>query len=330
MLLLNINCVFDRAGRSFYNLNKFEINYKNNQTTKTITTQQEALRRWRHRRTLDLYHENWRNRCTFLCCCIKDNKKHGAFTNIAETFAIFFHKYDIVPTDILAGILLLRQGQLLKREEKKYFHHYSGVAITEHTQFFNLKSTSNLNKFKDLVYFFDYAVASYGWILFSYKSCLSCFKLWPNVKYWKPMSQCPCNHINTNLNSLICKSHSLDSLQLENDNSCFCYYSGLKKQLPNSNNIQVIYANFYSDISKPCYYVSVDKLKKKIVITIRGTESFSDSITDMQWKAVPMPSPVDESLEWYGHEGMVESALYILNELRTKSILNRAFNFAVS
>ena len=47
--------------------------------------------------------------------------------------------------------------------------------------------------------------------------------------------------------------------------------------------------------------MAVDFLKKKIVVTIRGTESLSDWITDLQWKATPMPN-VDTTWEWFGHE----------------------------
>ena len=54
-------------------------------------------------------------------------------------------------------------------------------------------------------------------------------------------------------------------------------------------------------ISKPAYFVAVDFCKKKIVVTIRGTESFKDSLTDMQCKAVRLPMN-DESIHWYGHE----------------------------
>jgi hypothetical protein len=72
--------------------------------------------------------------------------------------------------------------------------------------------------------------------------------------------------------------------------------------------------------------VAIDLLKKKVVITIRGTESLRDSVTDMQWRATLMPN-VDSSLEWYGHEGIVKSANYLKAELETKNILQSAFTY---
>lgn len=99
----------------------------------------------------------------------------------------------------------------------------------------------------------------------------------------------------------------------------------IKKRLVKKDHIKIVYANFCSDvinffqiwkqkkkifyfyflkilqIGKPCYFVAVDFLKKKIVITIRGTESLTDSITDMQWKAECLPN-IDPKLGWFGHE----------------------------
>ncbi len=162
-------------------------------------------------------------------------------------------------------------------------------------------------------------------------------------------------------------SHSLTKSceeinEIENDNCCFCYYSALVKQLPESTKIdeeksskkhvKIVHANFSSDVGKPSYYVALDLLMKKVVITIRGTESLRDSITDMQWKAVLIPN-TDPSLEWYGHEvkkleledktflmnsfqieyellvqkGIVRAASYIKEELETKNILERAFKY---
>jgi hypothetical protein len=51
-----------------------------------------------------------------------------------------------------------------------------------------------------------------------------------------------------------------------------------------------------------------------------------DSITDMQWKAMPIPG-VDPNIEWYGHEGFVQSAIYIKQELESKRLIEKALNY---
>jgi hypothetical protein len=54
-------------------------------------------------------------------------------------------------------------------------------------------------------------------------------------------------------------------------------------------------------MEKPSFFVTLDHLKKKLVITIRGTQSLKDFLTNIQWKAVLLPD-IDPLLEWYGHE----------------------------
>ena len=63
-----------------------------------------------------------------------------------------------------------------------------------------------------------------------------------------------------------------------------------------------VLGNFFSlfKVGKPSYFVALDHLQKKVVITIRGTESLTDSITDLQIRAMPIPT-TDPSLEWHGH-----------------------------
>ena len=103
---MSVICVYDRAGKSFHRLKLFEFNYKHHPHKVS-----ETVRQLRHRETLYHYHENWKIRCKLLCCCIKQNKNEAAFANIAETLSCFFHKYDVVPSDILAGLLLIRDRQ---------------------------------------------------------------------------------------------------------------------------------------------------------------------------------------------------------------------------
>jgi len=42
-------------------------------------------------------------------------------------------------------------------------------------------------------------------------------------------------------------------------------------------------------MEKPSFFVTLDHLKKKLVITIRGTQSLKDFLTNIQWKAVLLP-----------------------------------------
>lgn len=102
-------------------------------------------------------------------------------------------------------------------------------------------------------------------------------------------------------------------------------------------------------VSKPSYFVALDLLKKKLVITIRSTDCLRDSITNLNWNPVKVPGTQD-SLGWYSHEvnylsicfvvpifnfyrfcftkkGMTKAAVNIKNELTSKKILEKALNF---
>ena len=46
----------------------------------------------------------------------------------------------------------------------------------------------------------------------------------------------------------------------------------------------------------------------------------------MQWRGVPTPG-VDESLEWYSHEGITKAAESVRDELASLNILNKALNY---
>ena len=105
---------------------------------------------------------------------------------------------------VLAGLLLIRSEQkvdtlkevccfkvsfsfLLKlkliffMKKNDIYDYLSGIAITSRTKYFNLNNRDNLLIYQDLIYFFDYAAASYGWpmYLMASKDHFACFKLLP-------------------------------------------------------------------------------------------------------------------------------------------------------
>jgi len=208
------------------------------------------------------------------------------------------------------------------QEEQHIYDYLSGVPITSNTKFFNLNNNeTNLNMYKDLIYFFDYATASYGWPMYLMNTSksshsnrfVSCLELLSSLKNCA-IGSTSSSSSNINNGTCINKNNlNIDPEIINNDNCCFCYYDALIKQLPDQNNnennnnsnnkehIKLIHADFSSDISKPCYFVAVDYFKQKIVITIRGTESLKDSITNMQWNPIKIPD-IETNLNWNAHE----------------------------
>uniref|UniRef100_A0A2D4GDY3 Uncharacterized protein n=1 Tax=Micrurus corallinus TaxID=54390 RepID=A0A2D4GDY3_MICCO len=59
---------------------------------------------------------SWTRRLkVFLCCTRTKDSQSDAYSEIAYLFAEFFRDLDIVPSDIIAGLVLLRQRQRAKR-----------------------------------------------------------------------------------------------------------------------------------------------------------------------------------------------------------------------
>ncbi len=113
-----------------------------------------------------------------------------AFENICENLEFLFKKYSISTSHTLTGLLLLRKAQKLhmraetikKCNKDGVYDYLSGVPITVETKFFNLNSKNNFMLYKDLIYFFEYAAASYGNPVESSLSC-PCFKRISGLKY---------------------------------------------------------------------------------------------------------------------------------------------------
>lgn len=101
---ITVLCVFDPTGRTFVKL-------------------RATKRRQRNLRTYNLRHRleegqasSWTRRLkVFLCCTRTKDSQSDAYSEIAYLFAEFFRDLDIVPSDIIAGLVLLRQRQRAKR-----------------------------------------------------------------------------------------------------------------------------------------------------------------------------------------------------------------------
>ena len=118
----------------------------------------------------------------------KTNVHKKAFSDIATNITFLFDEYDMTSSEILDGLLLLKDKQDDERQNTKreitngVFDYLSGVPITSRTKFFNTCDKKNSELLRDLIYYFDYAAASYGWPLYVSESTCACFKLISTLK----------------------------------------------------------------------------------------------------------------------------------------------------
>jgi sn1-specific diacylglycerol lipase len=96
---------------------------------------------------------------------------------------------------------------------------------------------------------------------------------------------------------------------------------------------ELIYANFSNGINEIPFAVFIDYNRQAVVITVRGTLSLEDCITD----AMAHPESLEEAgKQWsfvgkkrFAHSGMLQSAIQIRETLRDVPCVNRLLNYVM-
>lgn len=89
-------------------------------------------------------------------------RNRNSFADIAKLLSDFFRELDVVPSDVIAGLVLLRKFQKIERQaivkQKKNgtYEFLSGVPITERTQFLKLNDAKDYDHFQVFIYNYRY------------------------------------------------------------------------------------------------------------------------------------------------------------------------------
>jgi sn1-specific diacylglycerol lipase len=168
---------------------------------------------------------------------------------------------DVVPSDVIAGLVLLRKFQIIERkaivEQRKNdtYEFLSGVAVTPRTQFLSLHEGADLELFQTVIHYAHFAVRAYGWPIYVMTSSMGLCRLCTDL-------HCCC--------CLPCQKP--DPAEIVDDNCCRCNYAALQK-LTSLGDIEIIYATYHVDVGETPFFVALDYDRKKVVISIRGTLS---------------------------------------------------------
>ncbi|XP_063970812.1 diacylglycerol lipase-alpha-like [Lytechinus pictus] len=269
------------------------------------------------RRTRAKYEQNWDKRLRFWFCCTSSGEtQDSAFSDIAILFSEFFRDLDVVPTDVLAGLMLLREEQKQRRRaienspQNSVFKFLSGVAVTPETKFLDFHKSEDMDLFEELHYYFKFAAASYGWkgyvMVYGAEGCCTMTR------------ECRCCCFKRRRHYHLDETSDPDA-----DNCCMCNFAALKKMSGLSNN-DIIYATFHVSVWETPFFVALDHERSRVVVSIRGTLSVADIVTDLSADTSPISSQ-DESSPYQGHKGMVEAANYIKRRLIDDMLLHQAF-----
>nr|CAH7712239.1 unnamed protein product [Callosobruchus chinensis] len=313
-VIITVWCTYDSAGRSWVKMKKYQRSMRESES-KFQYKRSGSTRNWRQRKVLRAYQDSWQNRCRFLfCCSTASDRNRNSFADIARLLSDFFRDLDVVPSDVIVGLVLLRKFQKIEQkaivEQRKNdtYEFLSGVAITPRTQFLALHEEGpDLELFQTVIHFAQFAVRAYGWPIYMMTTRMGMCHLCAGLS-------CYC--------CIPCTKANNAEPELVEDNCCHCNFAALQR-LTALGDIEIIYATYHVDVGQTPFFVALDYDRSKIVISIRGTLSMKDILTDLnaEGETLPLDPPRDD---WLGHKGMVQAAQYILEKLDEEKLIERA------
>ena len=231
-----------------------------------------------------------------------------SLTSVAEILAQFFYgDPDLVVSDLVAGFLLLSSVQ----------HHEALVSEAMERDSSGLLESNKEEEDNvyadlcDLSQFSKYAIGIYGWMLFIWSHpYLGMLRL-----LGRTVRGCCTGKVATIHGDNIFRWHTI-ALLLE------C----------NINQGDIVYANFCNTVCQPAFAVLLDHNTKTIVISIRGTLSFDDVLTDVIAHSTNLQEPMEKvkfyagEEDAYAHQGMLHAALWLYHEITERKILHACFS----
>ncbi len=261
----------------------------------------------------------------FKRCCVA-TKQIDYFNDVADLIHDMFVDDSFVPTDIAAALILLSAQSEIANE---------ATFSEELNQNSELTSDENVSLLEDLML---YSSGSYGcamYLLDSDNKCANIKSLCSQIACCSCCCCLPWSSVRTGREDFI-----------EEDNCCGCNLATLQLRLPHIEEDDIVHVSFKNQFLETPFLVVADRKHKRIVISIRGTLSLADLMTDMVAKPVSLKvilqqqsqmialSPEEEERlqqlpdDIEVHVGMAEAALYVFKQLREKHLLNKALLIA--
>uniref|UniRef100_A0A1I8HGW0 sn-1-specific diacylglycerol lipase n=1 Tax=Macrostomum lignano TaxID=282301 RepID=A0A1I8HGW0_9PLAT len=372
LVLLTVWCVFDRAGRSWVKTRRFQQQQQQRQqqrrsvldATKRRKTGSSRRRNLKHRQALLQYEQIWDRRFRRMFCCLSNSEAsgagstEGAFAEVARLFSDFFQDLDVVPSDVVAGLVLLRRCQkLLARETLKdksnqVLQFMSGRPIYLSTNFLQLTDPIELSNYRIALRCMKYALAAYGCPMLAYTGRLCCLLCDLNMcccgsaqtltREDRPRrdSTASCSSVCNSADNDYCDSDNSDRSQTAGCCCCRLYRPEasiealLRQRGIDGSQFRLLHLCTDLGIERTPFYVGIDYRMRRVIVAIRGTLSLQDVLTDLTADSEAIPgcgsgggAVEDDSDEgWFGHRGMVRTAIYIQSTLAKRRLIEQALD----
>ncbi|KAM8961006.1 diacylglycerol lipase-beta isoform 2-T2 [Pelodytes ibericus] len=240
----------------------------------------------------------WETRIRLLCCCIgNDNDNRVAFSSIAELFSTYFSDTDLVPSDIAAGLTLLHQEQdkvELSRDPEEVV-----CSSPPHSGAEELEV-----ELEKAAHYMQFAAAAYGWPLYLYSNLFT--------GLCKLCGEC-------------CQRRRAD-YDIVGGDHLNCHFASIL-QTTGLQYRDFIHISFHNKIYEIPFFVALDHKTEAILVSVRGTLSLEDVLTDLSAECENLHTEGVEG-DCLSHKGITQAARYIYERLINDGILNQAFSIA--
>ena len=243
--------------------------------------------------------------------CTNDEDTITAFKDIAGILSKVFGDKDLVPSDILAGLILLShihnrdRGGLGQGVETRTIVETLGVSLIR-VESENSPNTKNVCL--ELVAEDERIKLNWGLIKHYYKFAAAAY----GYMWW--VLQAPCTHCcKLGYYLQCCSSQCCEDQELfvEGDGVFKPNFAAIKAML-NVDDHDIIAFDNRNMIEEVPFLLVADKSTKSLIISIRGTLSLHDMLTDLRGEPGVI---LDSHPDWTGHQGMVNAAKYVMMRL---------------
>ncbi|CAG0915281.1 unnamed protein product [Notodromas monacha] len=239
---------------------------------------------------------------------VQCNNEPVTVSVVSELMSGLFTNADLVPSDVAAGFVLLHAGH---RSFKKnslanagtlavpaYLNPVLNMKMYSHDLIVRDNQPESWMTVKLAAHYFKYAWGAYGWFYFLY---LGFFKrMWMLRKTMKCFGCCRRPYY-------------------KEDNCCQCYVAALKL-ITGLEQDDILYLSMTNNLFETPFYVALDHESKSIVVTIRGTLSLHDVLTDLSASSEEVSVPgIPEGTR--SHKGMFAAARSVANRLEDSQVL---------
>ncbi|XP_065890024.1 diacylglycerol lipase-beta-like isoform X2 [Dysidea avara] len=260
----------------------------------------------------------WARRVRMFCCCVsgRNNRaKVKAMEDIAHAMATMFDKVDIVLSDFVVALMLVHRDQKIKVNSQRLDLAAELRNITyqlmdgKHDQFFTLNYEKHASEkevdfslpethlmMKDIKHYLKFALGIYGWPLYLFINPLV-----------GPV--CLCAHLK-------CRAINRYAKDFAHDNCCLASTTALEL-CSHLKDEDVIYVSYENEVCKQPFSLCFDHPNKAVVLSIRGSMSLRDALTDMHisMKDITVDDDKYKNLVTKVHCGMYRSAHNVMKQI---------------